>query len=441
MEAVGYVWGDFAHNKDRAAANRSPDDAALGSIARAASGFAGRSRDTSQYYPTGPMNSIVYPVAGGMEDWGYAASWEPHHVGGCRPSTHGGYAPERTRGYANATARAAVFLVEATNSKAPREATLGKAAWLAKASSAPSTWPSASFATLDGAAEDAADGAADHATANTPEVSPPWPVVDLSVGSPSDGHVPRNVRFALAAIDMVRPYVQLDVSATIGQSGGGGDSHCLSVRWRVWGALRVDATQVVWTELSEAHEAASSSNAVTAASPDSGASVRWRAASPVQSGTAIWGGSRSGLGPYGSGERGFFSACVQLPVEADGASGAAGGRRRTLLLAASAAVDQAWGQQPERATSPVLKPQTHLVRARTDPAWALRANGREVHGQTSYLSDMALEIECEAGGQLVAGSTPKARLLAADGGLLRRRPRGRRAAATDRGSFGRGGRG
>lgn len=27
-------------------------------------------------YPYRPMNSLVYPVNGGMEDWAYAASWE-----------------------------------------------------------------------------------------------------------------------------------------------------------------------------------------------------------------------------------------------------------------------------------------------------------------------------------------------------------------------------
>ena len=42
MEAVGYVWGDFAHQKDRAAQSRSPDDTALSGIARAASGYAMR---------------------------------------------------------------------------------------------------------------------------------------------------------------------------------------------------------------------------------------------------------------------------------------------------------------------------------------------------------------------------------------------------------------
>lgn len=42
------------------------------------------------------MNEIVYPVHGGMEDWGYAASWDTSHVTPCAPKANGGYAAEKT---------------------------------------------------------------------------------------------------------------------------------------------------------------------------------------------------------------------------------------------------------------------------------------------------------------------------------------------------------
>ena len=37
---------------------------------------------TSSNYPYGRLNSQVYPVHGGMEDWAYAASWDttPGHT-------------------------------------------------------------------------------------------------------------------------------------------------------------------------------------------------------------------------------------------------------------------------------------------------------------------------------------------------------------------------
>ena len=41
-------------------------------------------------------SSEVYPVDGGMEDWSYAAGWEPspQPISVCRPTTYGGYAEE-----------------------------------------------------------------------------------------------------------------------------------------------------------------------------------------------------------------------------------------------------------------------------------------------------------------------------------------------------------
>ena len=62
----------------------------------------------------------------------------------------------------------------------------------------------------------------------------------LHPGTSGDGHVPRNMRLALAAIDMVAPHVQLlPPSATLSRDG---DSDCLQIQWRVWGAVKVDRT-------------------------------------------------------------------------------------------------------------------------------------------------------------------------------------------------------
>ena len=46
--------------------------------------------------PHGTMNSFVYPVHGGMEDWAYAGSWAGSSKP-CTPRTFGGYAAERTQ--------------------------------------------------------------------------------------------------------------------------------------------------------------------------------------------------------------------------------------------------------------------------------------------------------------------------------------------------------
>ena len=166
MQALAYVWGDFAH-RGGAAHNRSPDHTALQAVAAAAGRYAGSGLQGSAAsaaaaagrgaYPQGPMNDAVYPVHGGMEDWAYAASWDAPRLTPCRPLTHGGYAAERTATYENATARAAVYLVETSDAKQPFAASLGRPA---------------------------------HA---------------LRAGAAGDGHVPRNLRLSLAMIDLVQP--------------------------------------------------------------------------------------------------------------------------------------------------------------------------------------------------------------------------------------------
>lgn len=426
MEAVGYVWGDFAHQRQRSAGSRSPDDAALSGVARAASLFAGRSPDTRQYYPTGTMNNLVYPVAGGMEDWGYAASWEPHHVGsGCRPATYGGYPSEYTRAYLNATARAVVFLVETSNVKSPRAASLGRSAL-----------PSAALTTSDAdttAIDDAAPAAA------------LAPAANLSMGPTSEGHVPRNVRFALSAIDLVRPHVQLLFATPNSKEGAFGPRNrlsptrpqegCLPVRWRVWGALWADATQLVWTHLDGQSYAARGSATSTSVSqtPSGGLAgagamlaSHWQPLSRPQSGPALWGQHFEGHGQAGGlQEAGFFSECVHLPQGATrtvhGSPDGIGPHRARVLIAAKATVDQEWSRPSRSVTAPAVGPQSHIVRARTDPSWVHHANGRAVRGQTTFFSNVAVEVEHEGDGRLVWGHGPsRVWLLGADGELLRR---------------------
>ena len=106
------MWGDYAHYGG-ATANRSPDHAGLVSMAEAATLFAGTGQrnNRGRRYPHQPMSAGVYPVHGGMEDWAYAASWDAPRLSGCTPSTHGGYRPERTAAYENASARAVVAML------------------------------------------------------------------------------------------------------------------------------------------------------------------------------------------------------------------------------------------------------------------------------------------------------------------------------------------
>ncbi|KAF1775745.1 Peptidase M14, carboxypeptidase A [Phytophthora cactorum] len=117
--------------------------------------FAGVFPD-GKLYPTGTMNDVVYGVSGGMEDWGYAASWEnqfydaksqPFHA--CEPST----------------------FVETSNTKEPKAADLGNFKELYEAN--------VDFFRTEG------------------------------ITTEFVGHVPRNVRLALMMIEMAQPLVQI----------------------------------------------------------------------------------------------------------------------------------------------------------------------------------------------------------------------------------------
>jgi hypothetical protein len=198
-------------------------------------------------FAVGRINTLIYPVEGGMEDWMYAAGWDKATLRPCAgdntnigarrrlmaddsverdkhrnavvavrtempavresvavnvatvtvPNKHsaGESAPYR-RHLQNAAAenRAVVFLVETSDRKRPLDSTLGGsekvrflAHWL--------NWNCADGSVLS--------------------------VQILDPNSPENGHVPRNVRLSLAAIDMVQPYVCLSKVATRREANGG----------------------------------------------------------------------------------------------------------------------------------------------------------------------------------------------------------------------------
>eukprot|EP01138_Halocafeteria_seosinensis_P014408 gb/GECG01014709.1/.p1 GENE.gb/GECG01014709.1/~~gb/GECG01014709.1/.p1 ORF type:complete len:112 (+),score=5.31 gb/GECG01014709.1/:1-336(+) len=67
MQAIAYEWGAATHTRYN---SRSPDETSQSTISSAMSNFAGSLK--GKRYPVGRMNQLVYPVAGGMEDWGYS---------------------------------------------------------------------------------------------------------------------------------------------------------------------------------------------------------------------------------------------------------------------------------------------------------------------------------------------------------------------------------
>ena len=137
------------------------------------------------------MNSIVYPVHGGMEDWAYAASWDPalSVKGGCSVK---GYGRERTASYDDASNRCSMLLVETSNAKAGPPSLFG--------------------------AEDR--------------------LFDMG-----PGHVTRNIRLALVAIDIVEPYVMWR-DAT--EEGCVHRASSTDLKFSVGGAARVESSTTYW---------------------------------------------------------------------------------------------------------------------------------------------------------------------------------------------------
>ena len=66
MVAIGYEWGSKNHMKP---ADKAPDNNIHSTMARYMVKYGGQFNPKSEgyLYPSGPMNSLVYPVNGGLE--------------------------------------------------------------------------------------------------------------------------------------------------------------------------------------------------------------------------------------------------------------------------------------------------------------------------------------------------------------------------------------
>ena len=366
MQAIGFNWGSFNYYKVKP--SRSPDDVAIRAMAQRLSSYAGSGHvPLNRAYPYNTMNDLVYPVHGGMEDWGYGASWDTDSVKGCEPTSFGGYPKASTQGYHTSTVRSVVFLIEASDHKTPAESELG------------------------------------HAEAV------------LHPGTLGDGHVPRNMRLSLAAIDMVAPHVQLlPPSVTLSRDGGG--AACLQMQWRVWGAIKVDRTLPLVMVASRGEP-------------------RWQPAGAAQAGDGVWakegpqferGAAHAPLEMTREVREGRFGACAELPANVSG----------TVHVAVSATVDSNWAHTPTQAYSPsrATTPQSHIANARGNVGWSHEANGRKVRGRRAWISPQLIELELRDGAlsrppRLVTASAAMLLSLAQAGSRSKKRHARRRRLA------------
>eukprot|EP00931_Biecheleriopsis_adriatica_P062797 TRINITY_DN37931_c0_g1_i1.p1 TRINITY_DN37931_c0_g1~~TRINITY_DN37931_c0_g1_i1.p1 ORF type:complete len:712 (+),score=113.93 TRINITY_DN37931_c0_g1_i1:97-2232(+) len=166
MRALTYEWGSKNHMVSRKS-TEAPDNAAFAEVGRAIRDAAGKDLRQRWWYPLGPINDLVYPVDGGMEDWSYGAGWEasPRPITVCTPRSYGGYAADRTK-YRKNSISTLVYLAEMDDFKTPRASTLGHSANI-------------------------------------------W-----RLGS-TQGHVPRNLRMCLKIIELARPEIVVHSSVVV----------------------------------------------------------------------------------------------------------------------------------------------------------------------------------------------------------------------------------
>ena len=367
MEVVGYEWGAPTW-----LGHYSPDHTAQDSIASAYSRYGG-GWSKSKPYNYGTMNDLVYYVRGGMEDWAYAASWDQDRVIQCQPKTFGGYPADKTK-YNNSTLRVFNMLVETSDLKEPPKSDLGSS--------------------LD----------------------------VMNRDTKQNGHVSRNIRLALLAAELVEPYVSIvsvdelvvqDDLPPMSKRDGRScqrqkafliakDATEVNIQFTVGGAMSINQVDIWYAKWDDVPV-----DQLDCISQPSGTDG-------FQKGTIL--GAVNGTG--------FFSRAGSHPRPdtgselTDATTGPIFKAKITvpsgvktldqLVILASARVDQDWANGRPN-TEPNVKPQSHVVNARTNPDWHHESADKHVKGRLDWFSspvtivigDFSESLGTHGGGGLV----------------------------------------
>lgn len=340
MEVIGYEWGAPTYSD-----YLSPDDTAQKEISAGYSRFAGRFGDTPSYQ-TGTMNEKVYPVKGGMEDWAYAGSWDPERVIQCQPKTFEGYPEEKTT-YNDSTLRALNMLVETSDRKTPSHSSLG----------------------------------------STEQI---FNDVDYR----GNGHIARNIRLSLLAIDLVQPYVTF-----VGVNGlfladdlllgkprtfererkavaiPKGDA---VLKWTVGGGFTVDYTTIFYTKWDDLPEGIDAQGFTED-------NIRGFTYAPATNGRTHWHADGADPPADPAAHKDGFAAAANGPTFSATINTSKYNVGDTIAIFAMARVDQGWSSQGD-GVSPNLLPTSHVVNARTNPGWRHESAQKIVQGRKEWVS-------------------------------------------------------
>lgn len=293
------------------------------------------------------MNDLVYYVRGGMEDWAYAGSWDPDRVIVCQPTTYNGYNPEKSK-YNNSTLRVFNMLVETSNKKEPTTSTLGTA--------------------LD----------------------------VLNGDTTGNGHVSRNIRLSLMAIDVVQPYVSMvavddliisdDLVPRMDRTERNcadtkavmvpGNKEDVLLRWTIGGSFQIDSTEIWYAKWMDIPV-----EVLNCLHQPQRADIEkyFQKGSIVGSSSGTGFFSEQGSSPTGSGGDALG------PVFQGRINVSSFGTHDKIVVIASARVDYSWTSQPDD-FAPNVPPQSHIVNVRTNPSWFHESAGKVIKGRLDWFS-------------------------------------------------------
>jgi hypothetical protein len=281
------------------------------------------------------MNSVVYPVTGGMEDWAYSGSWEgfPIITQPCRPKTYNGYKEEKTmydKNYKDAL-KSIMFLLEISNEKTPEQKLLGRK----NKNCLMNTRYNAFFSPLAKNKKKCEENLI-------------------------DGYIPRVIRLSLLLIDILQPYVNFRQIS---------DNKNLKVEWTVGGAIIVNETFILYGYFDKILSKEILEEIVNNKDPNM-TKKYLKSNTPFKSGKAIWDKNFN--------EEDYFKETFKNSLN----------KGKILIFIIYAKVDQNWGMQ--NMPDPGVPPQTHITNIRTNNEYIAKNNGFEIEGTNYFSSDISI---------------------------------------------------
>jgi Zinc carboxypeptidase len=419
-ELLGYEWGNPSWY-----GKVSPDDIAQDQLAQGyvqyGGAFQGSNGDLHPYYEYGDMNSIIYYVRGGFEDYAYAGSWDKKHILACTPTTYGGYDTQKTI-YEDGMLRSFNMLVETSWSKEPSENDLG-------------TTQNLLYENSDNNGKDQQRRRQTRNLRGTYSASV-IPRLSASQRIPN-GHIPRNLRLSIASIDLVQPYLRVTavndvtladdlVPLTESTHKHNACAHRTFVRdaadrlieqaietgavpvvsaplqsnptlqWSVGGAMNIDETSL-WVAVL-ANDTVQAPNGVAwLTSYICGNPIltitsyaKRLEANEIQNSFIPIGSNLQGNGFFSDSNQPttmgpVFSATLDLAALNVT-------QQTTFIVLAGAKVDSEWTRLPNEAVGPAnTNPQSHMVQARTNDTWFFEnTGGFVIQGQSTWFSNPIL---------------------------------------------------